>query len=115
MLRVGNVGLMFVLQYTCVLVAHMSYSVNSLKGGYIGDYIGDCLHGLLMGILGVWVLNYSSYARERADQIPAFDCSTDGGSDHRGCFKKGHGISNLQACVEAVGARARSPAASTCG
>ena len=25
--------------------AHMSYSLNSLKGGYIGDYIGDYYRG----------------------------------------------------------------------
>ena len=31
----------------------MSYSLNSLKGGYIGDYIGDYYRGLLRGILGV--------------------------------------------------------------
>ena len=31
----------------------MSYSPNSLKGGYIGDYIGFPLQGLLKGILGV--------------------------------------------------------------
>ena len=24
---------------------HMSYSLNSLKGGYIGDYIGDHSNG----------------------------------------------------------------------
>ena len=24
---------------------HMSYSLNSLKGGYIGDYIGDYYRG----------------------------------------------------------------------
>ena len=30
----------------------MSYSLNSLKGGYIGDYIG-VFYGLLRGILGV--------------------------------------------------------------
>ena len=24
---------------------HMSYSLNSLKGGYIGDYIGDYYKG----------------------------------------------------------------------
>ena len=32
---------------------HMSHSLNSLKGGYIGDYIGDYYRGLLRGILGV--------------------------------------------------------------
>ena len=26
-------------------VAHMGYSLNSLKGGYIGDYIGDYYRG----------------------------------------------------------------------
>ena len=31
----------------------MSYSLNSLKGGYIGDYIGYYYMGLLRGILGV--------------------------------------------------------------
>ena len=25
--------------------AHMSYSLNSLKGGYMGDYIGDYYRG----------------------------------------------------------------------
>ena len=25
--------------------SHMSYSLNSLKGGYIRDYIGDCYRG----------------------------------------------------------------------
>ena len=25
--------------------AHVSYSLNSLKGGYIGDYIGDYYRG----------------------------------------------------------------------
>ena len=25
--------------------AHVSYSLNSLRGGYIGDYIGDCSGG----------------------------------------------------------------------
>ena len=32
---------------------HMSYSLNSLKGGYIGDYIGDYYGGEIRGILGV--------------------------------------------------------------
>ena len=31
----------------------MSSSLNSLKGGDIGDYIGECYMGLLRGILGV--------------------------------------------------------------
>ena len=25
--------------------SHMSYSLNSLKGGYMGDYIGDYYRG----------------------------------------------------------------------
>ena len=29
--------------------AHMSYSLNSLKGGYIGDYIGDYYRGYYGG------------------------------------------------------------------
>ena len=28
---------------------YMSYSLNSLKGGYIGDYIGDYYRGYLGG------------------------------------------------------------------
>ena len=28
---------------------HMSYSLNSLKGGYIGDYIGDYYRGYQVG------------------------------------------------------------------
>ena len=31
----------------------MSYSLNSLKGGYTGDYIGDYYRGLSQGIRGV--------------------------------------------------------------
>ena len=31
----------------------MSYSLNSLKGDYIGGNIGDYYKGLLRGILGV--------------------------------------------------------------
>ena len=34
------------------LVAYMSYSLNSLKGGHLGDSIGTTI-GLLRGILGV--------------------------------------------------------------
>ena len=30
----------------------MSYSLNSLKGGYMGDYIGDDFIGVLSGIPG---------------------------------------------------------------
>ena len=26
-------------------IAHLSYSLNSLKGGYIGDYVGDYYRG----------------------------------------------------------------------
>ena len=28
-----------------VVELHLSYSLNSLKGGYIGDYIGDYYRG----------------------------------------------------------------------
>ena len=31
-----------------VLLSHVSYSLNSLKGGYIGNYIRDCL-GVIKG------------------------------------------------------------------
>ena len=31
----------------------MSCSLNSFKGGYMGDSIRDCYRGLLRGILGV--------------------------------------------------------------
>ena len=39
---------------------HMSYSLNSLKGGYIGDYIGDYYRGYFKG--DTRSLDYSSYA-----------------------------------------------------
>ena len=34
----------------------MSYSLNSLKGGCIGDYIGDSYMGLLGGIVEVYTI-----------------------------------------------------------
>ena len=34
-------------------LGYMSYSLNSLKGGYIGDDIWDYYRGLLRAILGV--------------------------------------------------------------
>ena len=34
---------------TCQNQINMSYSLNSLKGGYIGDYIGDYYRGHLGG------------------------------------------------------------------
>ena len=30
-------------------ISHMSYSLNSLKGGYIGDYMGDYYRGYYKG------------------------------------------------------------------
>ena len=32
-----------------MLKRHLSYSLNSLKGGYIGDYIGDYYRGYVGG------------------------------------------------------------------
>ena len=38
---------------------YMSYSLNSLEGGYIGDYIGDYYIGVIKG--DTRSLDYSSY------------------------------------------------------
>ena len=36
-----SIALVEDLLQVAVLTSHMYYSLNSLKGGYIGDYIGD--------------------------------------------------------------------------
>ena len=36
-----------------IFMFHMSFSLHSLKVGYIGDYIGEWYRGLVRGILGV--------------------------------------------------------------
>ena len=41
----------------------MSYSLNSSKGGCIGDYIGDSYMGLLRGIVGVYTIKRAMFLR----------------------------------------------------
>ena len=36
----------------------MSYSLNSFKGGYIGDYIGFRLNSLKVGYIGDYIGDY---------------------------------------------------------
>ena len=44
------------------IFADMSYSLNSLKGSYIGDYIGEYYIGeIFRGILGVSTIAHMSF------------------------------------------------------
>ena len=62
----------------------MSYSLNSLKGGYIGDYIGFPLRALSKGILGVQTIAHMTGGNKegalsgghvKTGQLPAPDAS----------------------------------------